>query len=78
MAFYEATLFPQWKGSALIGGLQSEGLVRVTIAADGSAAQANRWHLGHRIRDVAVATDGAVWVLEDGRGGRLLRLTPGA
>ena len=35
---------------------------------------------GLRIREVVEGPDGAIWVLEDGRGsgqGRLLRLTPG-
>jgi glucose/arabinose dehydrogenase len=32
--------------------------------------------MGARIRDVAVAPDGAVWIIEDSDPGRLLRLTP--
>ena len=32
--------------------------------------------MGARIRDVAVASDGAVWVIEDESPGRLLRLSP--
>jgi glucose/arabinose dehydrogenase len=29
-----------------------------------------------RLRDIAEAADGALWVIEDGGNGRLLRLTP--
>ncbi len=76
MAFYDGDLFPQWQGSALIGGLMARGVVRVVFGADGRVAQAQRWHLGERIRDVAVAVDGAVWLIEDGPQARLLRLTP--
>lgn len=76
LAFYEGDLFPAWRGSALIGGLVSRGLVRVAFDGQGGANEAERWDLGHRIRDVAVAADGAVWLIEDGRAGRLLRLTP--
>ncbi|MDN5841988.1 MAG: PQQ-dependent sugar dehydrogenase [Alcaligenaceae bacterium] len=76
LAFYEGDLFPAWRGSALIGGLVSRGLVRVVFDDQGGANEAERWDLGHRIRDVAVAADGAVWLVEDGRAGRLLRLSP--
>lgn len=76
MAFYEGSLFPAWKGSILIGGLKSHALVRVAFRADGQPDEADRFDMGARIRDVAVAADGAVWLLEDGPNGRLLRLTP--
>ncbi|TAN27588.1 MAG: PQQ-dependent sugar dehydrogenase [Castellaniella sp.] len=76
MVFYSGALFPAWRGSALIGGLQSRGLVRVVFADDGSARQADRWTLGQRIRNVAVAPDGAVWTIGDQAQGALMRLTP--
>jgi glucose/arabinose dehydrogenase len=75
LAFYEGELFPAWKGSALIGGLKTQSLSRVTI--DGTSAHEDeRFAMGARIRDVAVAPDGAVWVIEDESPGRLLRLSP--
>lgn len=75
LAFYEGTMFPQWQGSALIGGLAVRSLVRVGF--DGSAAdEVDRWDMGARIRDVAVAPDGAVWIIEDSGQGHLSRLTP--
>ncbi|MBV6272812.1 PQQ-dependent sugar dehydrogenase [Alcaligenaceae bacterium CGII-47] len=76
LAFYTGDLFPQWRHSAFIGGLVAKGLVRIEFDDQGGARQMDRWLLGHRIRDVAVASDGAVWVIEDARAGRLLRLTP--
>lgn len=76
LAFYEGAMFPQWRGSALIGGLSVRALVRVTFDANGQPDEAERWNMGARIRDVAVAPDGAVWVIEDSNPGRLLRLTP--
>lgn len=75
LVFYDGDLFPQWRGSALIGGLRSQGLVRMVLDGRSGAREAERWPLGARIRDVAVTPDGAVWLVEDG-GGRLLRLTP--
>ncbi len=78
LIFYSGDMFPEWKGSAFIGGLSSQALVRVTF--DGtSAREAERFDMGQRIREVEQGPDGALWLLEDGnRGGtsRLLKLTP--
>ncbi|HEX7081555.1 MAG TPA: PQQ-dependent sugar dehydrogenase [Gammaproteobacteria bacterium] len=76
LAFYTGNLFPEWRGSALIGGLGSQTLNRVTFDGKGGAAPAERWDVGHRIRDVAVAPDGAVWLLEDANPGGMYRVTP--
>ena len=86
LVFYQGDMFPDWQGSALIGGLAAQSLVRVTVAPDaaaetggqsgGQADEAERWDMGARIRDVAVAPDGAVWVIEDAAPGALRRLTP--
>jgi glucose/arabinose dehydrogenase len=70
-------MFPQWKGSALISGLASEAILRVTFDGKGGAKPAERWRIvGHRIRDVEVAPDGALWVLEDDNPGGVFRVTP--
>lgn len=75
LTFYNGDMFPQWKGSALVGGLSTKSLNRIVI--DGSnATGAERWDVGHRIRDVAVAPDGAVWMIEDANPGGLFRVTP--
>jgi glucose/arabinose dehydrogenase len=76
LAFYQGSLFPQWRGSALIGGLRVRSLVRVAFDAQGQPDEVERWDMGARIRDVAVAPDGAVWLVEDADPGRLMRLTP--
>lgn len=75
LAVYKGDLFPQWKGHALISGLGSLGLVRVEISGE-SAREAERYSFGRRIRGVRESADGTVWVIEDGPGGRLLKLTP--
>lgn len=72
---YEGALFAGWKGNALIGGLSSEALVRVSITPEGAAAEAARYEWGKRVREVEEGPDGAVYVLEDDDG-RLLKLTP--
>lgn len=76
LAFYKGAMFPQWQGSALIGGLRAQALVRVKFGPDGQPDEAERWDMGERIRDVAVAADGAIWLVEDRNPGRLMRLTP--
>lgn len=75
LMIYEGELFDEWRGDAFLGGLSGERLVRVDI--DGEAVEAaQEWDAGERIRAVAQAPDGALWVLEDGSGGRLLELRP--
>lgn len=76
IAFYERSMFPQWKGSAFVTGLSGKSLSRITFDRNGSPAPAERWDLGKRIRDVAVAPDGALWVIEDANPGAVMRLTP--
>ncbi|MDB5686709.1 MAG: PQQ-dependent sugar dehydrogenase [Rhizorhabdus sp.] len=76
---YSGAMFPDWKGSAFMGGLSSKSLVRVTLNGE-SAAKADQWDMGQRIREVEQGPDGSIWLLEDGtRGGtgRLLKLTAG-
>ncbi len=75
LVFYTGELFPDWQGNALIGALGGEALVRVAIEGD-SAREAERYPMGQRIREVEQGPNGAIWLLEDGKGGRLLKLTP--
>ncbi len=75
---YRGSLFPEWRGNALISGLSSKAIVRVELTGD-SAREVERYEMGARIRSVVEGPDGALWVLEDergGSGGRLLKLTP--
>lgn len=75
MLFYQGDAFPDWRGSALIGGLSSQGLVR--LENDGERVSAEeRIALGERIRDVEQGPDGAVYALTDSDEGAVLRLTP--
>lgn len=75
MAFYTGTRMPEWRGSALIGGLSAEGVVRVAIDG-GEVANETRIELGARIRDVEQAPDGSVYVLTDDGDGKIRRLAP--
>lgn len=74
--FYKGAMFPQWNGSMLIGGMGTQTISRVTFDGKGGAAPAERWSVGFRVRDIAVAADGAIWVIEDKNPGGLYKLTP--
>ncbi len=75
LIIYSADLFPAWKGSAFIGGLASEAIIRVSFEGE-ETKEAERFAMDKRIREVEQGPNGALWVLEDGEGGRLLKLTP--
>jgi glucose/arabinose dehydrogenase len=76
LMFYKGKMFPQWKGSALISGIATRTLSRVTFDGKGGATPAERWSVGHPVRDIEEAADGALWLLEDTPTGGLFRVTP--
>jgi glucose/arabinose dehydrogenase len=73
--FYSGKLWPEWKGQAIIGGMKPAVLVRVAIDGD-RAREVARYPFDKRLREVVEGPDGALWLLEDGEGGRLLELRP--
>ncbi len=76
LMIYSGSMYPQWQGDAFIGALSGQALIRVDL--DGtSAAKAEQWDFGDRVREVEQAPDGSIWILTDGSSGALLRLTPG-
>jgi len=78
MIYYSGSMFPDLKGSLLIAAMSDAGLAHVTLAGD-VATSAHFWDFGTRLRDIAQAPDGSIWLLEDGgqgAQGRLMRLTP--
>jgi len=74
LAFYKGAMFPEWNGSALASGLASKVLIRITFDGKGGAQTAERWNVNFRVRDVEVAPDGALWMLEDTATGGLYRV----
>jgi len=76
-AFYTGDRFPDWRGNLLVGSLRPGGLVRLELDGD-RVTRETRYRSGPldaRIRDIVVA-DGYVYLLQDGRNARLLRLEP--
>lgn len=75
-AFYDGAMFPGWRGNLLIGGLGGKSLTRLVLAGDRVVGEERLLtDFGKRIRDVAVAGDGAVWVITDENDGQLVRLS---
>ena len=75
LIIYKGDLFRDWKGNALISTLGARSIVRVEISGN-TAREAQRHKMDKRLRCIRQSADGALWVLEDGKGGRLLKLTP--
>lgn len=67
--------FAGWKGRSLIGGLVSRALIREGLKGC-TAEEAERFERGERIREGEQGPEGALYVLEDGHGGCLMKLTP--
>ncbi|HWI84889.1 MAG TPA: PQQ-dependent sugar dehydrogenase [Sphingomonas sp.] len=88
MAFYDADLFPEWKGSLFVGTLRGNSLERLGMR-NGRVVDEEPLltEVKMRIRDVRVGSDGAVYVLTDSGlsaitdntepKSKLLKLTPG-
>jgi glucose/arabinose dehydrogenase len=77
LIIYTGAMFPEWRGSGLMGAMSGHALIRFAIEGQG-ARKADQWEMEGPIRDVAQAPDGSVFLLEDGGAGRgrLFRLTP--
>ncbi|WP_246021544.1 PQQ-dependent sugar dehydrogenase [Alteraurantiacibacter aquimixticola] len=76
MVFYSGEMFPDWEGQLLVANLGTMTIARIaTDAATGTATEEARYAFPQRLRDIAVAADGSLWVVEDTPDGRLLRLT---
>ena len=79
LMFYRGTqTFPQWNGSGFIAGLGTQTLSRIVFDGHGGAETAERWNVGHRMRDVEEGPDGSLWMIEDANPGALIHVTPNA
>ena len=73
--FYSGAMFPAWRGSLIAGGLATQSLIRLQLDGETRVGIEERVFMGRRIRDVAQASDGALFVIVDDKAGDLLRLT---
>ncbi len=77
LMFYTGTnMFPQWNGNGFVSGMATKSLNRIVFDGHGGAKPAERWDVGHRVRDVEEGPDGSLWILEDANPGALFHVTP--
>jgi glucose/arabinose dehydrogenase len=76
MAFYEAGLFPAWRGSLFVGGLAGQHVARLVLDGERVIGEERLLEGRARFRDVRVGPDGALYLLTDEEDGELLRIVP--
>jgi glucose/arabinose dehydrogenase len=76
MFYHGKQTFPQWDGSGFVTGLATQSLNRIVFDGHGGAKSAERWSMGHRLRDAEEGPDGSLWLLEDANPGALIHVTP--
>ena len=77
MAFYDGAMFPDWQGDLLDRRARPRARWSgCDLDGDKVVGEERLLTDAGRIRDVAVAPDGAILVLTDAEDGALLRLTP--
>jgi aldose sugar dehydrogenase len=80
MALVTKDVFPAWKGDVLISALAGMQVRRVDLDGAGKVVgqEVLFAELGARIRQVAEAPDGAIYLLTDSAEGKVLKITPKA
>ncbi|MDO5657749.1 MAG: PQQ-dependent sugar dehydrogenase [Paracoccus sp. (in: a-proteobacteria)] len=73
--FYTGEMFGEWQGDLLIGAMNPPGLVRLELDGERVSGEERFDPEIGRIRDVAQAEDGAIWVVTDEEAGGLYRLS---
>jgi glucose/arabinose dehydrogenase len=77
IAFYNGKLFPEWQGDLFVSEMVGRALVRLVMNGERVIAEERLLtDLNTRIRGVNEGSDGALYVMTDGNGGKILRLTP--
>ncbi|TCB49446.1 PQQ-dependent sugar dehydrogenase [Acinetobacter sp. ANC 4779] len=74
LIFYQGNQFPAWKNKALIGGLSSKAIMVVDTEIK-PVKEVQRLNMKQRIRGLLEFEDGSIWVLEDGKNARLIKMT---
>lgn len=78
MLFYTGDAYPAWKGSLFIGGLAGSLVARLTLDGEKVVREERLFSgLGHRYRDIRQGPDGLIYVLIDGRDGKIMRIRAG-
>lgn len=77
IAVYRGSMFPEWNGDLLIAALKYQLLARLDRDETGAVTNEERLFDGEfgRIRDVIVASDGALIMVTDEEDGAVLRVS---
>ena len=77
IGFYTGKLFPAWQGDLFVSALAGKYLVRLVLNGERvTGEQRLLTELNSRIRGVGEGPDGALYVMTDGNGGKIVRLVP--
>jgi glucose/arabinose dehydrogenase len=77
ISFYNSKLFPAWQGNLFVSALAGKYLIRLELNNERVIGEERLLvDLNTRVRDVHEGPDGALYVMTDGNGGKILRLTP--
>ncbi len=77
IAFYTGKQFPAWQDNLFVASLVGKAVIRLVLNGDRVVAEERLLgELNARMRGVATGPDGALYVLTDGNGGKILRLVP--
>jgi glucose/arabinose dehydrogenase len=77
LVVYQGEMFPEWEGDLLNGALAFQLVSRLERDDAGSITGEERMfeRAFGRIRDIAIAPDGSVWLLTDESNGKIIRLS---
>ena len=78
IGFYTGKMFPSWDGNLFVCALAGKHLVRLVLNGNRVVGEERLLaDLNARIRSVSEGPDGALYVMTDGMGGKILRLKKG-
>jgi glucose/arabinose dehydrogenase len=76
MAFVDGTAYPGWGGDLLVGGLRAQVIERLRLRDGKIVEQEVVLKDKGRVRDIKTGPDGFLYVILEGNGSRLVRLSP--
>ena len=75
LVFLTSTRYPGWEGSAFMGTLRTQALIRLSLVGNTVTGEERLLgDFGQRIRDVRQGPDGWLYIVTDGSNGQVLRL----
>lgn len=76
MTYYTGRQFPAWDGDLLVVSLAQKSVRRIDLDGDSVISDTQVFpELSQRMRDIRTGPDGAIYILTDGAGGKLLRIS---